>query len=80
MPLVAECAKTGEIRLVFKLESPRQRAFEIHAVFVRQFVFARENRRRVAGKHRRIAVAELFSLTRRAAVRVGFADDDGRVF
>ena len=37
-----ERAEAGEVRLIFKLEGPGQRALEIHAVFVGEVVFARE--------------------------------------
>ena len=69
MPLVASARKPGEVRLVLELERPGQRAFEVDAVPVGEVVHAREAGRRVARVHRRVAVAELRALARRAAVR-----------
>ena len=51
--------ETGKRRLIFKFKRPRQRAFEIHAIFAGQFKFARDALGRVAGINRLVAVAKL---------------------
>ena len=74
-------AKAGEIRLIFEFERPSEGAFEIHAVPAGQIVLAGEAGGRVAGVQRAVAIVVLriHLAAQRAAVRVGFADDDRRV-
>ena len=75
-PIGGKRTESGEIRVVFKFEGPREGAFEIHAVPRGQIELARENGRRVTGEHRAVAVGELRSLAGGAAFGIGFADDD----
>ena len=67
-------SEAGEVRLILELERPRERAEKIDAVLFGEEMFPREDRRGVAREHRPVAVAELRTLARGAAVGIGLAD------
>src|SRR5215471_2199502 len=72
--VAGECAKAGKVGLIFKFESPGQRALEIDAIFMGQLMFASEARGCVAGIHCAVAVSELRTLASCATFGIRFAD------
>ena len=75
--IARERTEAGEIRLIFELEGPGQRAFQIYSVLLRQIVFTRKARCRIARIHCAVAIGELRPLAGCATFRVGFTDDNG---
>ncbi len=80
IPLLASTRKPGEVRLVFELERPGQRAFQVDAMPAASSCLRAKHGRRVAGVHGAVAIAVLRALAGGAPFRVGLADHDRRVF